>query len=140
MSDSASAVGRPSLAKMLWRGARRRCPWCGGRGAFFTGWFAKQDRCRTCGLGWHRGYEGFELGAMTINIVVVFGTLIIGLIAGVVVTSPDIAVVPLILVLGAVAIVLPIAIYPMSYTVWQAVDLTMHPPDPADPTTPPPRR
>ena len=76
---------------------------------------------------------------MTINIVVVFGTLIIGLIVGVVATSPDIAVLPLILVLGAVAIVLPIAIYPMSYTVWQAVDLTMHPPDPADPTTPPPR-
>ena len=24
-------------------GCRRRCAWCGGRGAFFTGWFAKQD-------------------------------------------------------------------------------------------------
>ena len=78
---------RPSLAKMLWRGARRRCPWCGGRGAFFTGWFAKQDRCRTCGLGWQRGYEGFELGAMAINIIVVFGTLIVGLIVAVAVTA-----------------------------------------------------
>ena len=28
---------RPSLATMLWRGARRRCAWCGGRRAFFTG-------------------------------------------------------------------------------------------------------
>ena len=114
---------------MLWRGVRRRCPWCSGRGAFFTGWFAKQDRCRTCGLGWQRGYEGFELGAMTINIIVVFGTLIVGLIVGVVATSPDIAVVPLIAILGATAVILPIVIYPISYTLWQAVDLTMHPPD-----------
>ncbi len=124
---------------MLWRGARRRCPWCGGRGAFFTGWFTKQDRCRTCGLGWQRGYEGFELGAMSINIIVVFGTLIVGLIVAVAVTVPDIPVVPLIVALGAVAIVLPIVIYPVSYTLWQAVDLAMHPPDPGDPSTPPPR-
>ena len=77
---------------------------------------------------------------MTINIIVVFGTLIVGLVVGVVVTSPDIAVVPLVVVLGAVAIVLPIVIYPVSYTLWQAVDLAMHPPDPRDPATPPPRR
>jgi uncharacterized protein (DUF983 family) len=125
---------------MLWRGARRRCPWCGGRGAFFTGWFAKQDRCRTCGLGWQRGYEGFELGAMAINIIVVFGTLIVGLIVAVALTVPDIPVVPLIVALGAVAIVLPIVIYPVSYTLWQAVDVAMHPPDPSDPATPPARR
>jgi uncharacterized protein (DUF983 family) len=124
---------------MLWRGARRRCPWCGGRGAFFTGWFAKQDRCRTCGLGWHRGYEGFELGAMTINIIVVFGTLIVGLIVAVALTVPDIPVVPLIVVLCAVAFILPIVIYPVSYTLWQAVDVAMHPPDVSDPATPPPR-
>jgi uncharacterized protein (DUF983 family) len=125
---------------MLWRGVRRRCPWCGGRRAFFTGWFAKQDRCGTCGLGWQRGYEGFELGAMAINIIVVFGTLIVGLIVAVAVTVPDIPVAPLVVAFGAVAVVLPIVVYPVSYTVWQAVDLTMHPPDPRDPATPPARR
>jgi uncharacterized protein (DUF983 family) len=134
------AAPRPSLATMLWRGARRRCPSCGGRGAFFTGWFAKQDRCRTCGLGWQRGYEGFELGAMAINLVVVFGALIVGLIVGVALTVPDIPVVPMVVVLGAVAVILPIAVYPVSYTVWQAVDLAMHPPEAGDyPTVPPPR-
>jgi uncharacterized protein (DUF983 family) len=139
MVVSTDAAGRPSLAKMLWRGARRRCPWCGGRGAFFTGWFSKMDRCRTCGLGWQRGYEGFELGAMTISIIVVFGTLIVGLVVGIVATSPGIAVVPLIVILGAIAVLLPIVIYPIGYTLWQAVDLTMHPPDLTDPATPPPR-
>ena len=123
---------------MLWRGVRRRCAWCGGRGAFFTGWFAKQDTCRTCGIGWHRGYEGFELGAMAINAVVCFGLLIVGIGIGVVATWPDIAVLPLLLILGIGAVLLPIVIYPLSYTVWQAVDLAMHPPEPGD-GAPPPR-
>jgi uncharacterized protein (DUF983 family) len=121
---------------MLWRGVRRRCAWCGGRGAFFTGWFKKQDTCRTCGIGWHRGYEGFELGAMSISVVVCFGALIAGLAIGVAATWPEIAVVPLLLILGAVALVLPIIVYPVSYTLWQGVDLAMHPPEPGDGTPP----
>lgn len=125
-------MGRPSLALMLWRGARRRCAYCGGRGAFFTGWFSKQERCRTCGIGWHRGYEGFELGAMAINAVISLGLLVVGMVIGILVTWPDIAVLPLLLVLGAVAIVLPLALYPVTYTVWQAVDLAMRPPEPSD--------
>lgn len=125
-------MARPSLALMLWRGARRRCAYCGGRGAFFTGWFSKQERCRTCGIGWHRGYEGFELGAMAINAVISLGLLVVGMVIGILVTWPDIAVLPLLLVLGAVAIVLPLALYPVTYTVWQAVDLAMRPPEPSD--------
>ena len=66
---------------------------------------------------------------MAVNIIVVFGTLIVGLTVGIAITMPDIPVVPLVVALGAFAIVMPIAIYPMSYTVWQAVDLAMHPPD-----------
>lgn len=123
---------------MLLRGVRRRCPWCGGRGAFFTGWFAKQDRCRTCGIGWRRGDEGFELGALAISAMLCLGPLIVGLGAGVIATSPDIPVLEMILVLGAAAIVLPIVVYPISYTVWQAVDIAMRPPDLADLDTPPP--
>jgi uncharacterized protein (DUF983 family) len=122
---------------MLWRGARRRCPWCGGRGAFFTGWFTTHDRCRTCGIGWRRGYEGFEMGAMAANIIVVFGALIVGAAIGIAVTAPDIPVVPLIVILGVVAVVLPVVLYPVSYTLWQAIDLAMRPPDPADSATPP---
>lgn len=122
---------------MLWRGVRRRCPWCNGSGAFFTGWFRKQDRCRTCGLDYQRGYEGFELGALAISAVVVLGVLVVGLAAGVVATTPDIPVVEMIIGLGIAAIVLPVVVYPISYTMWQAVDLTMRPPDPADPSIPP---
>jgi uncharacterized protein (DUF983 family) len=122
---------------MLWRGVRRRCAWCGGRGAFLDGWFTKRDACRTCGITWRRGYEGFELGALAINVIVCFGVLVVGMVIGLIATWPDIAVVPLLVILGVGAIALPILVYPVSYTVWQAVDLAMHPPGPGE--APPPR-
>lgn len=117
---------------MLWRGVRRRCAWCGGRGAFFRGWFAKDDRCATCGISWQRGYEGFELGAMTISAIVCLGALIGALAVAIAVTWPDLPVVGLLVVLGVGALALPVVVYPVSYTVWQAVDLVMHPPEPGD--------
>lgn len=124
---------------MLWRGMRRRCPWCGGKGAFFRGWFAKQDTCRTCGIGWQRGYEGFELGAMAISAVVCFGSLVVALGVAIALTVPDIPVVPLLVILGAGAVALPLVVYPLSYTIWQGIDLMMHPPTP-DEGAPPPVR
>ena len=124
---------------MAWRGLRRRCPWCGGRGAFFSGWFHKHETCRTCGISWRRGYEGFELGALAISAVLVLGLLVVAMGIGIALTLPDVAVVPLLLILGVGAIVLPILLYPVSYTLWQAVDLAMRPPEPGD-DVPPPRR
>lgn len=118
----------PGLTTMLWRGARRRCAWCGGRGAFLKGWFRKQPHCRSCGIGWQRGYEGFELGAMTVNVILSFGLLIVGLVVGIVLTLPDVQVRNLVIELGIAAVLLPLFFYPISYTLWQGVDLMMHPP------------
>lgn len=113
---------------MLWRALRRRCPWCGGARAFFTGWFAKAERCHTCGIPWRRGDVGFELGAASISAVLVLGILVVGLGAGIVASWPDVPYLMLGLGLGVGAIVLPVALYPISYTVWQALDLLMRPP------------
>jgi uncharacterized protein (DUF983 family) len=99
-------VTRPSVRRMLFRGVRRACPWCGGRHAFFVGWFHKEAHCRSCGLRWRRGDVGFELAALT---------------------WPDIAVTPMLIVLGAGAVILPILLYPVSYTLWQALDIAMRP-------------
>lgn len=115
---------------MLVRGALRRCPWCGDRRAFFTGWFAKRDECRSCGTPWRRGYEGFELGAIAMNSVVTFGLIVVGASVAMVATAPDFAVVPIVIGLVVGALVLPVALYPVSYTVWQAIDLAMRPPEP----------
>ena len=128
---ASSPASSPSLKRMLVRAALRRCPWCGSRRTFLRGWFTRHDRCRTCGIRWCRE-EGFELGAVTINTIVTFLTITVGMVIGFVATAPDIAVVPMLVVLGAVAVVMPIAIYPFTYTLWLAVDLAMHRPEPAE--------
>jgi uncharacterized protein (DUF983 family) len=117
---------------MLTRGLRRRCPWCGGRGAFFTSWFGKRAHCSSCGLRWRRGDVGFELGALSIAAMLVLGPLILLLATVLAITWPVIPVVPLLAVLLPVALVLPIVAYPVSYTVWQALDLTFREVDPGD--------
>ena len=117
---------------MLLRGAVRRCPSCGGRGAFFTSWFAKDEACHTCGLRWRRDDVGFELGAAAIAAIIVMGPLVLLLAAVLAITWPDVAVVPLLTVFVPSAIVLPVVLYPVSYTMWQAVDLRMRPPTAGD--------
>lgn len=123
---------RPPLPKMLIRGLFRRCPWCGGRGAFFTGWTAKVKHCRTCGLGWRRGYEGFELGAAAMAAIICMGPLVLILGAVALATWPEFPVVPLFVVLGVGGLLLPFLLYPSSYTTWQAVDILMRPVEPDD--------
>jgi uncharacterized protein (DUF983 family) len=117
---------------MLWRGARRRCAWCGGRGAFFTGWFARSERCHTCGLAWRRGDVGYELGAMTINTIATFGALLAAVVVAALITAPGVSSAALVGVGLVTAIVVPVVLYPVSYTLWQAVDLRLRPPSDAD--------
>jgi uncharacterized protein (DUF983 family) len=122
---------------MLLRGATWRCPWCARRRAFFTGWFTKVPSCVGCGLRWRRGDVGFELGAATIAAIVTLGTLILALGVSLAVTWPEVAVVPLLVVLGIGAVLIPIATYPVTYTCWQALDLVMRPVTPSDFADPP---
>ena len=116
---------------MVGRAATLRCPRCGSRRTFVRRWFGKHERCRTCGIRWRRE-EGSELGALTMNTILTFGALAIGMTIGFVATSPDIAVVPIVAVLAAIAVVMPVVLYPFTYTVWLAIDLRVHPPDPAE--------
>jgi uncharacterized protein (DUF983 family) len=128
---------RPSLHVMLRRAALRRCPWCGDRRAYFTGWFAKQDACGRCGAPWRRGDVGFELGAITVVTIITFGTVVIGVTIGMVVTAPEFAVVEILVGLAVVAVVMPVVVYPLGYTVWQALDIAMRPPEPGEFPSPP---
>ncbi len=112
---------------MLVRGLFRRCAWCGGRGAFFTGWSSKVDRCTSCGLSWRRGDVGYELGALTMAFIMTAGPLMSVLGVVMVATWPDFNTVPLSITLGAGALLLPILLYPISYTTWQAIDILMRP-------------
>jgi uncharacterized protein (DUF983 family) len=120
---------RPALPKMIVRGLFRRCAWCGGKGSFFTSWYGKADRCQTCGLAWERGYEGYELGAATMGVFLTFGSIIFWMVLSVII---GVALVPLLVVAGALAIGVPILGYPLTYTVWQGVDLFIRAPSDDD--------
>jgi uncharacterized protein (DUF983 family) len=123
---------RPPLPKMLFRGLFRRCAWCGGRGAFFTGWTRKQETCRSCGLNWRRGDVGYELGAAATAAIICMGPLVALLGIVIAFTWPEVHMVPLFVVFGVGAVLLPILLYPSSYTTWQGVDILMRPPKPED--------
>ena len=120
---------RPALPRMILRGLFRRCPWCGGKGAFFTSWYGKADRCHTCGLGWQRNMEGFELGAQTMAVFITFGSILVWMIISVLTGVP---LVPLLVVAGVLAVVQPILWYPNTYTVWFGVDLFIRRPSDED--------
>jgi len=117
---------------MAIRGLFRRCAWCGGRGAFYTGWTSKQSTCKSCGLNWRRGDVGYELGAAATAAIICMGPLVVLLGVVIAFTWPEIYVVPLFIVFGIGALVLPVLLYPSSYTLWQAVDILMRPPQPED--------
>ena len=108
-----------------------RCAWCGSRRTFIRRWLGKYPRCRTCGLRWRRE-EGFELGPVALNTVITFFCLAVGMGIGFVVSYPDIAVWPIVGSCIAIAVLLPILIYPLTFTVWFAFDVLAHPPEAAE--------
>jgi len=115
---------------MIGRAVRGRCPRCGGKG-WFNGWFHRTDRCQTCGYLYDRA-PGFVLGEVTMNTVVTFGLLAVVITVGIVTTYPDVPLLPVMVASVAVAIIVPIAFYPLSSTLWAAIDLKMHPLEPVE--------
>jgi uncharacterized protein (DUF983 family) len=118
----------PSRPKLLLRGFARRCPWCSDRKAYFTGWFQRSDACHRCGHGYRRGDEAFELGAMTVNIMLTFALILGSFLVVVIATAPNIPVWWTFVGIGSMAVVAPAVLYPVSFTLWQAIDLSMRTP------------
>ncbi len=127
--------------RLLWRGLLRRCPLCGS-GKLFTSWFRIRDRCPRCNLALER-VEGHWIGALGMNTVVSFGTLLVVLVTGVALSWPHPPPVGLLVACVAVAVGVPLAFWGSSRTLWSAIDLAMRPLEPDDDVDPlwiPPRR
>jgi uncharacterized protein (DUF983 family) len=119
-----------SFVRTMVRGAVGACPRCAGRG-WFRHWFTRRERCPTCGYR-HERQQGFMLGAMTMNVIVTFILLALVMLVGTVASYPDIAVVAIVVTGLVIAVGWPLFFYPMSYTLWAAVDLAMRPLEPAE--------
>ena len=133
-----SRLAKFTFPRLVGRALLWRCPWCGGRKAWFRTWFRRADRCKTCSLRWDRGQDGFELGAMTVGVIITGGSVMVFLTAWIVVAYPNFPVVPMALIGAAIALVMPVATYPFTQTIWSAFDLRVHPPTPEEflPETP----
>ena len=109
-----------SRARILWWGLTRRCPRC-GNGHLVRRYFELVPDCPRCALHFERE-PGYFTGALAINITVTGGIFAIVFVALLVATVPDVPVVPILAVLVPIVVLLPIAYYPFSKTVWMAVD------------------
>jgi hypothetical protein len=72
------------------------------------------------------------VGSLSVNIILTFGAILVVVVVGMIVTYPDIAVVPIVLACIAVAVLVPLLVYPFTSTIWAAIDLAMHPLQPAE--------
>ncbi|HYG71191.1 MAG TPA: DUF983 domain-containing protein, partial [Actinomycetota bacterium] len=102
------------------RGAVRHCPRCGG-GRLFTSWFKIRERCPRCGFRLEREEGGF-LGAMTFNYAITAVIWLAVFIVWLVVDLPDVRVFLLTVVSISIAVVVPLLFWPISKTLWAAVD------------------
>lgn len=117
-------IQHPPVLRMIARGARRRCPYCGG-GRLFSGYLDIKPACPTCGLKLDRGEGDFFLGAYAVNFVTAELLLALLLAGFVALTWPDTPWTTLLYSGLALMIVAPIAFFPFSRTIWLAIDLSM---------------
>jgi uncharacterized protein (DUF983 family) len=111
----------PSRSLMLWRGATRRCPRCGG-GHLFQGWFKMVPDCPRCGLHFERE-EGYWVGAVAVNTIVIGFVFAVLFVVTMALTVPDIPWVSLLMVVVPLMTIGPMIVYPFSKTLWLAIDL-----------------
>ena len=113
------------MGRFLLHALRRRCPHCGHKGVF-TGYYRLVDRCPSCQHLYARE-PGYWVGAIIVNLAVteaLFGILFVG---GIFATAPEVQWLPL-LVIGVVTNALfPLLFFPLSKTVWVALDLYFNP-------------
>ena len=126
-SAAYSGLPVPSIPVMFLRALARRCPRC-GQGRLFSRWFTLPERCPQCGLKFERE-EGAFLGSLALNYgvtsVLFIGTLILWL----VLTLPDVPVVPLTVTCIAIAAIFPLVFFPFAKMLWTATDMLLHGPD-----------
>lgn len=113
------------LELLVRRALSRRCPVCGG-GKIFESWYRLKPNCPTCGYRFERE-SGYWVSAIIVNTAVTFSLFAIFFVGVMVLTFPDVAWGPVLLVAVFTNVLFPIFFFPMSKTVLMAIDLWTHP-------------
>jgi len=115
---------------MVARGFLKRCPRCGAKG-IFKSFFDLHDRCHTCGVLFARE-EGYWVGSMIVITAITFGLFLLIFVGGMLVTWPDVPWDWLLGITIGANLLVPILGYPMSKTLWSALEMSWHPLEPAE--------
>ncbi len=84
-----------------------------------------KDYCGGCGLRFERE-PGYWVGAVIINTIVIFATFLLVFGGMVLLTWPDVPWVAVFVVTVVANLIIPIVFYPLSKTVWSALELSWH--------------
>lgn len=118
-----------AVLRRIGRASMRRCPNCGHRGVFQS-WGKLVDQCPTCDHKYERE-EGYWLGAVLINTVVTLALFGAVMLVWAMKAWPD----PPWTAMTATGIVInllvPLVFYPLSKTLWVAIEITARPPAPS---------
>lgn len=121
----------PRALQIAWRASQLCCPNCGG-GRLFRGWFRMVPNCPTCGLALERHEEGYQVGAYMFNMIaaeLVFAALLVGALA---ITWPTPPWQWITVASAALMVILPVAFYPFSKTLFLGFDLLFRPAESID--------
>jgi uncharacterized protein (DUF983 family) len=110
----------PSRGRTLWWGFTLRCARCGS-GRLFRNYLRMVPDCPRCGLHFERE-QGYWTGALAFNMIATGGLFTIIFVTALVLTIPDVPVVPLLAITIPIMALGPIVYYPFSKTLWVAVD------------------
>jgi len=117
----ARGAAHPSKKVMLLRGLTGRCAVCGTT-RLTPRWIVVRAICRRCGFNVERK-EGHFVGAVGMNTIVTAGAILATVLGGAALTAPDIPVVGLVLATVGVAVGVSMLFFPISKTLWSAIDL-----------------
>lgn len=90
-----------------------------------------REHCPGCGLRFERE-PGYWVGAVTINTTVIFGTFLVVFGGLVVLTWPEVPWLTVLIVTAAANVLIPTLFYPISKTVWLALEMGWHPLEPEE--------
>ena len=123
-------IERSSFATKIGRALLLRCPRCGSGGVVKT-WFSLHARCPKCSLALGRGEDAdYWLGAYAINLVLAEGLAAVIALFILWLTWP--AYMAAQITGMALAVLLPILLFPFSRTLWLAWDLAFRPSEAGD--------
>lgn len=115
----------PRNGVLFWRGISRACAACGQRGLTHR-WVSLTEECPRCGFVFER-QSGHFVGAVGMNTIATFASILISILVGIWVLWPDVDVVRLGLPPILIAAFMPLLIHPTAKTLWVAIDLMMTP-------------